>query len=267
VTLDFHERIWYSFCSWDTCVRRLFTAIIKQLRINERIIAREVRLVGEQSEQLGVMTLAAARELAKKAGVDIVEVAPTSVPPVCRLMDYGKFKYEQQKKEQQSKKAQKLTLLREIRLRPKIGVHDFEFKAKTAKKLLEDGDKVKVTLMFRGREITHPDLGWKILQKMAETLKEAGVLERQPVMEGRRMDIIMAPISSKPKPKENKPEVKKEHKAADKAKAVPGTAAVPSTVSAPGAAVKPAAPVKTGEAAAAVKTLEKETQNAKTQNP
>jgi translation initiation factor IF-3 len=206
------------------------------------------------------MTLAAARELAKKAGVDIVEVAPTSVPPVCRLMDYGKFKYEQQKKEQQSKKAQKVTLLREIRLRPKIGIHDFDFKAKTAKKLLEDGDKVKVTLMFRGREITHPDLGWKILQKMAETLKEVGVLERQPVMEGRRMDIIMAPVSSKPKPKENKAEPKKESKAADKAKAVQGAAAVPGT------AVKPTPPVKTVEPAAAVKTIEKETQNAKTQN-
>ena len=206
------------------------------------------------------MTLAAARELAKKAGVDIVEVAPTSVPPVCRLMDYGKFKYEQQKKEQQSKKAQKITLLREIRLRPKIGIHDFDFKAKIAKKLLEDGDKVKVTLMFRGREITHPDLGWKILQKMAETLKEVGVLERQPVMEGRRMDIIMAPVSSKPKPKESKPEAKKESKAADKAKTVPGTSA------APGAAVKPAPTAKVGEPAAAVKTIEKETQNAKTQN-
>ncbi len=159
------------------------------------------------------MTLAAARELAKKANVDIVEVAPTSVPPVCRLLDYGKFKYEQQKKEQQAKKSQKVTLLREIRMRPKIGVHDFDFKAKTAKKLLIDGAKVKVTLMFRGREITHPEMGWKILQRMAETLNEVGTLERQPMMEGRRMDIIMAPAGAKPKPKpETKPEAKKETK-------------------------------------------------------
>ncbi len=210
-----------------------------------------MRLVGEKGEQLGVMTLAAARELAKKANLDIVEVAPTSVPPVCRLLDYGKFKYEQQKKEQQSKKAQKITLLREIRLRPKIGVHDFDFKARTAKKLLMDGAKVKITLMFRGREITHPDLGWKILQKMAETLKDAGTLERQPLMEGRRMDIILAPVSSKPKPKETKPEAKTEGKTAAKA--------------APKTAVK--AEVKTdakAEAAPAVKTIEKETQNAKT---
>jgi translation initiation factor IF-3 len=208
-----------------------------------------VRLVGEQGEQLGVMTLAAARELAKKANLDIVEVAPTSVPPVCRLLDYGKFKYEQQKKEQQSKKAQKITLLREIRLRPKIGVHDFDFKARTAKKLLEDGAKVKITLMFRGREITHPDLGWKILQRMAENLKDVGTLERQPLMEGRRMDIILAPLTTTGKPKP-----KAEAKTANKAEAK--------------AAAKPeapkAAPVKTSEPAAAVKTIEKETQNAKT---
>jgi translation initiation factor IF-3 len=198
------------------------------------------------------MTLAAARELAKKANLDIVEVAPTSVPPVCRLLDYGKFKYEQQKKEQQSKKAQKTTLLREIRLRPKIGVHDFDFKARTARKLLEDGAKVKITLMFRGREITHPDLGFKILQKMAETLKDAGTLERQPMMEGRRMDIILAPVAAKPKTKETKPEAKTEGKAAAKAaSAKPGEQKTEAA----------AAPK-----AAAVKTIEKETQNAKTQN-
>jgi len=183
------------------------------MRVNERIIAREVRLVGEKGEQLGVMTLAAARELAKKANLDIVEVAATSVPPVCRLLDYGKFKYEQQKKEQQAKKNQKVTILREIRLRPKIGVHDFDFKAKTAKKLLADGAKVKVTLLFRGREITHPELGWKILQRMTETLADAGTLERQPMMEGRRMDIILAPIGSKPKVKT---EAKTETKATEK---------------------------------------------------
>lgn len=188
------------------------------MRVNDRIIAKEVRLVGERGEQLGLMTLAAARELAKKANLDIVEVAPNSVPPVCRLLDYGKFKYEQQKKEQQSKKAQKITLLREIRLRPKIGVHDFDFKARTARKLLQDGAKVKITLMFRGREITHPDLGLKVLQRMAEVLNEVGTLERQPVVEGRRMDIILAPVSTKPKPKqETKAEGKTETKTAVKA--------------------------------------------------
>ena len=147
------------------------------------------------------MPLVQARETARKNNLDLVEVAPTSVPPVCRLLDYGKFKYEQQKKEQQAKKGQKVSLLREIRLRPKIGIHDFEAKARIAKKLLGDGSKVKVTLLFRGREITHPDLGWKVLQRMAESLKDVASLERQPVMEGRRMDIIMAPAGARPKVK------------------------------------------------------------------
>jgi translation initiation factor IF-3 len=147
------------------------------------------------------MPVLQARELAKKANLDLVEVAPTSVPPVCRLLDYGKFKYEQQKKEQQARKGQKALQQREIRLRPKIGAHDFNAKAKTARKLLADGAKVKVTLMFRGREITHPELGWKVLQRMAETLSDVAAPERQPVMEGRRMDIIMAPAAAKPKVK------------------------------------------------------------------
>ena len=184
------------------CSEEVSKDIIKQLRVNERIIAKEVRLVGEKGEQLGIMPLVQARETARKHNLDLVEVAPTSVPPVCRLLDYGKYKYEQAKKEQQAKKGQKLSLLREIRLRPKIGSHDFEAKARTARKLLIDGAKVKVTLMFRGREITHPDLGWKVLQRMAESLSDVASLERQPVMEGRRMDIILAPASSKAKAKE-----------------------------------------------------------------
>jgi translation initiation factor IF-3 len=147
------------------------------------------------------MPVLQARETARKHGLDLVEVAPTSVPPVCRLLDYGKFKYEQQKKEQQSRKSQKVTVTREIRLRPKIGAHDFEAKARTARKLLIGGNKVKVTLMFRGREITHPDLGWKVLQRMAETLGEVAYPERQPLMEGRRMDIILAPNATRPKVK------------------------------------------------------------------
>ena len=147
------------------------------------------------------MPILQARELAKKAGLDLVEVAPTSVPPVCRLLDYGKFKYEQQKKEQQARKSQKVALQREIRLRPKIGQHDFDAKAKIAKKLLADGSKVKVTLMFRGREITHPELGRAVLARMAQALSDVATQERNPMMEGRRMDIIMAPIPAPVKPK------------------------------------------------------------------
>jgi translation initiation factor IF-3 len=152
------------------------------------------------------MPLVQARETARKQNLDLVEVAPNSVPPVCRLLDYGKYKYEQQKKDQQTRKSQRVSLLREVRLRPKIGTHDFEAKARTARKLLNEGDKVKVTLMFRGRESTHPELGWKVLQRMVETLNDISSLERQPIMEGRRMNIILAPSSSKPKPKEEEKE-------------------------------------------------------------
>jgi len=184
------------------CSEEVSKDIIKKLRVNERIIAKEVRLVGEKGEQLGIMTLADAREVARKHNLDIVEVAPTSVPPVCRLLDYGKYKYEQAKKEQQARKSQKVSLLREVRLRPKIGIHDFEAKARTARKLLTEGDKVKLTLMFRGREATHPEVGWKVLQRMVESLGDVASLERQAIMEGRRMNIILAPSSSKAKIKE-----------------------------------------------------------------
>ena len=125
--------------------------------------------------------------------VDLVEVAPTAVPPVCRIIDYGKFRYEQTKKEKVARKSQKVSELREIRLRPKIGDHDLEFKVRPIKNFLTDGDKVRVTVMFRGREISHADLGWKLLQKVIQTLEGVAVLERPALMEGRRMHIILAP--------------------------------------------------------------------------
>ncbi len=177
-------------------------SIIKQLRINERIFAREVRLVGEKGEQLGVMPTVQAREIARAHSLDLVEVAPTSVPPVCRLLDYGKYKYQQTKKEREARKGQKVSALREIRLRPKIGVHDFEAKARSARKLLTGGDKVKITVLFRGRENTHPELGWKLIQRMAESLKDISATEMPPALEGRRMASVLIPLSQKPKAKE-----------------------------------------------------------------
>ena len=132
----------------------------------------------------------------RKKSFDLVEVAPTAVPPVCRMMDYGKFKYEQAKKEREMRKSQKISILREIRLRPKIGDHDFEAKTRSVKKLLQDGDKVKITIMFRGREITHADLGWKLLEKMMESLKGTVSIEKQPMMEGSRMFMILTPLAS-----------------------------------------------------------------------
>ncbi|MFH1003007.1 MAG: translation initiation factor IF-3, partial [Chloroflexota bacterium] len=149
---------------------------MKNLRVNEKIKTKEVRLVGEKGEQLGIMPMYQALETAKKNNLDLVEVAPTAEPPVCRLLDYGKYKYEQTKKEREQRRSQRTSLLREIRLRPKIGTHDFDAKARTAKKLLEGGDKLQVTILFRGREITHPELGLKLLQRMTETLNETAVI-------------------------------------------------------------------------------------------
>lgn len=150
-----------------------------------------------------------ALDIARKRSLDLVEVAPTSVPPVCRLLDYGKYRYEQAKKEREQRKGQKVSLLREVRLRPKIGAHDFEAKARTVKKLLEGGDKVKITILFRGREITHPEIGWKLLQKMAEELKDLAGIDRQPAMDNRRMVLVLSPLPQhkaklKEEPKEEK---------------------------------------------------------------
>lgn len=178
--------------------------------------------MGEKGEQLGIMPLYQAREVAKAQGLDLVEVAATAVPPVCRLLDYGKFKYEQAKKEREARKSQKIIEVREVRIRPKIGDHDFEAKARLSRKLLDSGDKLKVTVMFRGREISHPDIARKLLQRMAELLKEVSSIERNPVMEGNRMHIILTPVAASkaaaPKAaareKEEREEVKEEVKKA-----------------------------------------------------
>ncbi len=181
--------------------------IVKELRINTEIRAKEVRLVGEKGEQLGVMTLDQARNVARNHNLDIVEVAPTAVPPVCRLLDYGKYKYEQTKKEREARKGRKVALLREIRLRPKIGSHDFEAKARIARKLLDGGAKVQVVVLFRGRESTHPEIAWRLLQRMTESLKEAASVEGQPLRLGGRMSLILSPVAT-PKTKKIKEEVK-----------------------------------------------------------
>ena len=140
------------------------------------------------------MPLDQAREVARNRNLDLVEVAPTAEPPVCRLLDYGKYKYEQAKKEREARKSQRIVLLREVRIRPKIGNHDFEAKVKSATKLLGGGDKVKVSVLFRGREITHPELGWRLLRRMAESLKEVADVEGQPMMAGRRMNVVLSPV-------------------------------------------------------------------------
>ena len=138
-----------------------------------------------------------ALRIANERDLDLVEVAPTSVPPVCRLMDYGKYKYEQTKKESEARKNQKIVLLKEMRLRPKIGDHDLETKTKLAQRFLEDGDKVKVTVVFRGREMAHPQLGREVLDAVLERLKGVAAVERTPIMEGKALTMILAPANSK----------------------------------------------------------------------
>ena len=167
------------------------------MRVNENIRAKDVRLVGEKGEQLGIMPLKQALETARKHNLDLVEVAATAEPPVCRLLDYGKYKYEQEKREREARKSQRLSLLRQVRLRPKIDDHDFEAKARLVRKLLGEGDKVRVVVMFRGREITHPEIGWKLLQRMSGELKEVASPENQPAMLGRQMSMILLPTSAK----------------------------------------------------------------------
>jgi translation initiation factor IF-3 len=149
---------------------------------------------------LGIMSRLQALETARKRGFDLVEVAPTAAPPVCRLLDYGKYKYEQAKKERELKRSQRVSLLREVRFRPNIDDHDFEAKVRTIKKLLDEGDKVKVTVRFRGREITHPQLGWKLLQRVSEALQGLVAIARQPLIEGRSMTVILAPMGQKGTP-------------------------------------------------------------------
>jgi len=167
------------------------------LRINEEIRAREVRVITADGEQLGIMSGRAAQQLAVERHLDLVEIAPTAKPPVCKIMDYGKFRYEQQKREKEARKKQKTFDIKEVKLRPGIEDHDFNVKYKNAVRFLEDGDKVKVTIMFRGRELSHPELGEVLLNKMAEQLKEIAVVERVPKLEGKNMIMIVAPKPAK----------------------------------------------------------------------
>jgi translation initiation factor IF-3 len=135
--------------------------------------------------------------IAADKAVDLVEIAPTAKPPVCKLMDYGKYKYEQAKREKETRRKQKVVEVKEVKLRPNIEKHDFETKARNAQRFLKDGDKVKVTIMFRGREITHPDQGKILCLRLAETLSEFSVVEREPKVEGRNMVMILAPTTQK----------------------------------------------------------------------
>jgi translation initiation factor IF-3 len=159
---------------------------------------REVRVIDDEGQQLGVMPTIEALALAQEKGLDLVEVAPTAVPPVCRILDFGQYKYELQKREREAKRKQKSQTFKEIRLRVKIDVNDLRTKTRRAAEFLDEGDRVKVTVQFRGREMTHPNLGRDLLMRASEMLAEHGTIERQPLMEGRNMYIVMAPLEKRP---------------------------------------------------------------------
>lgn len=183
--------------------RRCFTISRDSLRINEEIRIREVRVTSATGEQLGIMATRDALRMAEEQHLDLVEVAPKAKPPVCRIMDFGKYRYEQQKREKEAKKKQKVISIKEVKLRPNIEQHDFDVKLKNAIRFVEEGNKVKVTIMFRGRELSHPELGKEVLARVAEKLGDSVSIERNAKLEGKNMTMIVAPKAQKSKPKKS----------------------------------------------------------------
>ncbi|MQG14911.1 MAG: translation initiation factor IF-3 [SAR202 cluster bacterium] len=181
----------------------------RQYRVNERITSPQVRVIGDDGAQLGVMDVVKALQLARDADVDLVEVAPNSEPPVCRLLDYGKLLYLASKKERESKKGQRSTEQKEVRFRPNIGTHDLDAKTRKIREFIGDGSKVKLTVRFRGREAAHQQLGLSVLKRVADELKDEVRLERPPTMEGRALSMVLIPALVKTeKGEEGSPEEK-----------------------------------------------------------
>ncbi|WP_076364601.1 translation initiation factor IF-3 [Phaeovulum vinaykumarii] len=162
-------------------------------RVNDRIRAPEIRLIGAEGENVGVVTPAKALAMAQEAGLDLVEISPTAKPPVCKIMDFGKFKYEQQKREAEARKKQKVIEIKEIKFRPGTDTHDYDVKMRSVMKFLSEGDKVKITLRFRGREMAHQQLGLELLNRVKDDVGEAGKVESMPKLEGRQMVMMIAP--------------------------------------------------------------------------
>jgi translation initiation factor IF-3 len=175
-------------------------------RINEEITARQIRLIDADGSQLGISTPEKARAMAAEKELDLVEIAPQADPPVCRIMDYGKFKYEQQKKERAMKKKQIVVALKEVRYHPTTDTHDFDFKQRHARQFILEGNKVKAVVVFRGRQMAHQELGLNLINRLKEALSDIAIVEREPNMEGRQMIAIFAPTKKKVKPKEQSSE-------------------------------------------------------------
>jgi translation initiation factor IF-3 len=162
-------------------------------RVNDRIRAQEIRLIGADGENIGVVTPSRAMMLAEEAGLDLVEISPNAEPPVCKIMDFGKFKYEQQKREAEARKKQKIIEIKEIKFRPGTDDHDYDVKMRSVQKFLDEGDKVKITLRFRGREMAHQQLGMDLLNRVASDVAAKGKIESMPRLEGRQMVMMIAP--------------------------------------------------------------------------
>ncbi len=197
------------------------------MRINERIRVPQVRVIGEDSEQLGVMDVRDAIRAAREKGLDLVEIAPNGDPPVCRIIDFGKFQYEAKKKANEAKKKQVTVTVKEVKFRPGTDEHDYSYRMKHAREWLQEGDKVKATIWFRGREMTHRELGSRILEKLEADLSDVGEVEARPRMEGNQMFIILGPRRHKT-PAKSEPAAPKSAPAAVKAEA-----AAPKAVTAP----------------------------------
>jgi translation initiation factor IF-3 len=163
------------------------------LQVNDQIRGKEIRVISDDGEQLGIMSVREAMKIAEEKGMDLVKVAPNAKPPVCRIMDFGKYKYEQSKREKEARKKQTIINVKEVKMRPNIEEHDFQTKARNAERFLKQGDKVKVTIMFRGREITHPQLAEELLNKLAERVKDLANVEKGAKIEGKNMTMILAP--------------------------------------------------------------------------
>ena len=171
--------------------------IAKDMMVNDGTRARELRLIDQNGEQLGVKSKAEALQIAERANLDVVLVAPNAKPPVARIMDYGKFRFEQQKKDREARKKQKVINIKEVRLSPTIDVNDFNTKLRNARKFLEKGDKVKASIRFKGRAITHKEIGQKVLDRLAEETADLATVEQKPKMDGRSMFLVLAPKNDK----------------------------------------------------------------------
>ena len=167
------------------------------MRVNERIRVREIRVIDETGQQLGIMAPPQALSIAREKGLDLVEISPTAVPPVCRIMDYGRYQYQEQKRAREAKKNQRIIEVKEIKFRPKVDEHDYQFKKKHIERFLAEGDKVKATIFFRGREMAHPEIGRRILERLIGELGEGVIVESMPRQEGNQMHTILAQRSGK----------------------------------------------------------------------